>query len=80
MQGKGEQRTEPYLEYGERAAASPNAAVRKIIKPQVIFFGNGLLADFALETLQNQVDIIFHARKPEDLAKVAELKRQHPEA
>ncbi len=48
--------------------------------PEIIFFGNGPLADFALDTLQKSCNIIFHARTREDLATVAELKKQHPEA
>ena len=48
--------------------------------PQVIFFGNGMLADYALQALQGKAEIIFHAHKAEDLPKVAELKKSHPEA
>lgn len=48
--------------------------------PQVIFFGNGMLADFALQALQGKAEIIFHAHTAEDLPKVAELKKSHPEA
>ena len=49
---------------------------------QVIFFGNGPLADAALATLSAapDIEIIFHARTPADLATVAALKRQHPAA
>ena len=49
---------------------------------QVIFFGNGPLADAALATLSAApgIEIIFHARTPADLATVAALKRQHPAA
>lgn len=49
-------------------------------KPQAIFFGNGPLADAALEALRDHVDIIFHARRPEDLTRVAELKHEFPDA
>lgn len=49
-------------------------------KPQVIFLGNGLLADYAWPVLAENTEIIFHARNKADLAKVAELKKQHPEA
>lgn len=47
---------------------------------EVIFFGNGPLADFTLEVLQKSCKILFHARTREDLTTVAELKKQHPEA
>lgn len=49
---------------------------------QVIFFGNGPLADAALATLSAApgIEIIFHARTPADLATVTNLKRQHPTA
>lgn len=49
-------------------------------RPQVIFLGNGLLADYAWPVLAENTEIIFHARDKADLAKVAELKKQHPEA
>lgn len=47
---------------------------------QVIFFGNGPLADAALATLSAapNIEIIFHARTSADLATVADLKRQYP--
>lgn len=48
--------------------------------PQVIFFGNGPLADYALETLRNHVDIIFHARTAADLDEVVRIKQQNPQA
>lgn len=46
----------------------------------VIFFGNGPLADYALETLKPHVNIIFHARTKEDLETVKELKAKNPKA
>lgn len=49
-------------------------------QPEVIFFGNGPLADSTLETLQKHVNIIFHARTANDLETVAQLKKSHPEA
>lgn len=49
-------------------------------RPQVIFFGNGPLADYALETLAKQVEIIFHARKADDLVEASRLKQAHPQA
>ena len=49
---------------------------------QVIFFGNGPLADAALATLSvaPNIEIIFHARTSADLATVADFKRQYPAA
>lgn len=47
---------------------------------KIIFFGNGPLADYALPVLANSAEIIFHARSKDDLATVAELKRQNPDA
>ncbi|MBQ3306160.1 methionyl-tRNA formyltransferase [Candidatus Saccharibacteria bacterium] len=49
-------------------------------KPKVIFFGNGMLADDVLEILEEYTDVIFHAHDKDDLKKVKELKKQHPEA
>jgi methionyl-tRNA formyltransferase len=48
--------------------------------PKVIFFGNGPLADFAKTVLAEKTNIIFHARTREDLAEVARLKRENPDA
>lgn len=48
-------------------------------KPRVIFFGNGPLADYALDILKQHVDIVFHARTTADLDRVIELKKSHPE-
>lgn len=50
----------------------------KVTKPQIIFLGNGPLADAALATLQESCEIIFHARKIADLAQVVQLKKDHP--
>ncbi len=47
---------------------------------KIIFFGNGPLADFTLNTLEQHFDIIFHAHTKADLATAAELKKQHPDA
>lgn len=58
-----------------------NSGVRNNqIMEKVIFFGNGLLAEYALEVLKQKCDIIFHARTREDLAEVCRLKREFPEA
>lgn len=44
-------------------------------KHKIIFFGNGPLADYSLETLKNNdCDIIFHAREKADLEEVKRLK------
>ena len=47
---------------------------------KIIFFGNGPLADAALEVLKDHFEIIFHARTKEDLETVKELKAKNPEA
>ncbi|MBR2658794.1 hypothetical protein IKD57_02780 [Candidatus Saccharibacteria bacterium] len=47
---------------------------------KIIFFGNGPLADYALEVLTQKFDVIFHARNKEDLVRAVELKQQFPEA
>ena len=46
---------------------------------KVIFFGNGMLADAALEVLSRECEVIFHARTKEDLEEVKRLKREAPE-
>ncbi len=50
------------------------------VKNKVIFFGNGLLAEYALAVLARECQVIFHARTREDLEKVKELKRSNPDA
>ncbi|MBR2725611.1 hypothetical protein IKF28_00980 [Candidatus Saccharibacteria bacterium] len=47
---------------------------------KVIFFGNGPLAEHALAVLEAKCQVIFHARKKDDLEKVAQLKHENPEA
>ena len=49
-------------------------------REKVIFMGNGPLAEYALEELKQKCEVIFRARKKEDLEKVCELKRKNPEA
>lgn len=49
-------------------------------RPQVIFFGNGPLADYALEVLREKTEIIFHARTVADLEEAAHLKQENPDA
>ena len=47
---------------------------------KLIFFGNGPLAEAALEVLEKHFEIIFHAREKADLEHVKELKREFPES
>lgn len=47
---------------------------------EIIFLGNGPLADYALAVLEKQYQVIFRARSKADLAKVQELKAQYPKA
>ena len=47
---------------------------------KVVFFGNGPLADYALAVIEQECQVIFHARSREDLDEVCRLKREHPEA
>ena len=46
---------------------------------KVIFFGNGALADYALAVIERDCQVIFHARRKEDLEEVCRLKRENPE-
>ena len=50
------------------------------MKTKVIFFGNGPLADAALDVLKDKFEIIFHAREKSDLERVKYLKEENPEA
>ncbi len=47
---------------------------------KVIFFGNGPLADYALEVIKKNCEVIFHARSREDLEVVCQIKKEAPEA
>ncbi|MBO7132177.1 hypothetical protein J6V85_02890 [Candidatus Saccharibacteria bacterium] len=47
---------------------------------KVIFFGNGPLADYAEAIIKQRCKILFHAKSREDLEKVKEIKKAHPEA
>ena len=49
-------------------------------KEKIIFFGNGALAKYALAVMEQECQVIFHARNREDLEEVCRLKREHPEA
>ena len=46
---------------------------------KVIFFGNGPLAEYALAVISRECQVIFHARRKEDLAEACRLKKEHPE-
>ena len=46
----------------------------------VIFFGNGPLADYALSVLREHCNILFHAKTKADLKHAADLKHEPPEA
>lgn len=46
---------------------------------KVIFLGNGLLAEYALEVIKRNCQVIFHARNKEDLEEVKRLKQEVPE-
>lgn len=43
------------------------------MKPRIIFFGNGKLAEAALKVLAEACEIVFHARTKEDLVRVKEI-------
>ncbi len=47
---------------------------------EIIFFGNGLLAEKALAVLERECQVIFHARERGDLERAVELKRENPAA
>ena len=47
-------------------------------KQKVIFFGNGMLADYVLAVLSQHFEIVFHARERKDLERACELKRDFP--
>lgn len=49
-------------------------------KQKVIFFGNGPLAEYALAVIERECQVIFRARRKEDLAEVCRLKRDNPDA
>lgn len=49
-------------------------------KKKIIFFGNGMLAEYALGVLKDSFEVIFHAHTREDLEEAVRLKRENPEA
>lgn len=48
-------------------------------RDKIIFFGNGMLADYALKILEQRFEIVFHARTKEDLKEACKLKKDDPE-
>ena len=50
------------------------------MRTNVIFFGNGPLADSSLGILKKHFNIIFHAKTKDDLETVIKLKQQYPDA
>ena len=48
-------------------------------RDKIIFFGNGPLADYALKKLEQEFEIVFHARSRTDLGKIKKLKAEQPE-
>ena len=53
---------------------------RDCMKPNIIFFGNGMLADYALAVLERECQVIFHARTREDIDEACRMKRENPDA
>ena len=49
------------------------------MKQKVIFFGNGMLADYALAIIEKSCQIVFHAHSKEDLEEVIRIKQENPE-
>ena len=45
---------------------------------KIIFFGNGMLAEYALAVLSRHFEVVFHARTREDLARARELRLKNP--
>lgn len=49
-------------------------------KNKIIFFGNGPLSDYALDVLEKDCEVIFHAHTKEDLSEAVRLKQENPDA
>ncbi|MBQ6313645.1 hypothetical protein IJI29_02195 [Candidatus Saccharibacteria bacterium] len=47
-------------------------------REKIIFFGNGPLADYVLEVLEQKFEIVFHAREKADLEEACRLKKEDP--
>ena len=48
-------------------------------REKIVFFGNGPLANYALKILEQQFEIVFHARNKADLDEVCRLKKEDPD-
>lgn len=48
-------------------------------REKIIFFGNGMLADYALKILEQRFNIVFHARTKADLEEACRLKNEESE-
>lgn len=49
-------------------------------KNKIIFFGNGPLSDYALDVLEKDCEVIFHAHTKEDLSEAVRIKEENPDA
>lgn len=49
-------------------------------REKIIYFGNGPLADYALKIIEQDFEIIFHARTKADLETAQDLKAKHQDA
>lgn len=47
---------------------------------KIIFFGNGMLAEYALAVIERECQVIFHAKTREDIEVACQMKRENPEA
>ena len=47
-------------------------------RDKIIFFGNGMLADYALDVLKQKFEVVFHAKTRDDLEEVCRIKREEP--
>ncbi|MBQ6396396.1 hypothetical protein IJH89_02300 [Candidatus Saccharibacteria bacterium] len=59
----------------------PTKNLNPLERPEIIFFGNGPLAETSLSVLKSAgLHILFHAKTKEDLSTVKALKLEHPSA
>ena len=49
-------------------------------KNKIIFFGNGPLSEYALDVLEKDCEVIFHAHTREDLSEAVRIKEENPDA
>ena len=47
-------------------------------RDKIIFFGNGMLADYALGVLKQKFEVVFYAKTRDDLEGVCRIKREEP--